>query len=158
MCGSCFRDTDNNSSDYIKWHTLQYRGSQNKTKWIIGFQNIIGFFIITLWVLRWQRWWWWWRHHVRRLIRTWLFWGPVGHHNLGNVCYRKWRDRKWRDRKSRDRKSRHRKSRHFPPLFFLTIVVVQNVPLFFVILFTASGYSFWYLLVNVLFYHSIYGF
>jgi len=62
-------------------------------KRIIGFQNIIGFFIITLWVL--QRWWWWW-WHVRGLVSTWLFWGPVDHHNLGKVCYRKWRHQKWR--------------------------------------------------------------
>jgi hypothetical protein len=91
--------------------------------------------------LRWQRWWSWWRQHVRGLISTWLFWRPVGHHNLGNVCYRKWRQRKWRDRKWRDRKERQRTWRHFPA-FCLTIVVVQNVPLLFVIRFTASDYSF----------------
>jgi hypothetical protein len=39
--------------------------------------------------------------NVRGLISTWLFWGPVGHHNLGKVCSRmsrhwKWRDQKWR--------------------------------------------------------------
>jgi hypothetical protein len=40
---------------------------------------------------------------IRGLISTWLFWGPVGHHNLGKVCCRKWRQRKWR----------HKKWRHF---------------------------------------------
>ena len=74
---------------------------KKKPKRIIGFQNIIGFFIITLWELR-RRWWWWWRRwwwwqrHVRGLISTWLFWGPVGHHNLRKVCYRKWRHWKLR--------------------------------------------------------------
>jgi hypothetical protein len=62
----------------------------------VGKLNGIGFFIITLRVL--------WRQHVRGLISTWLFWGPVGHHNLGKVCYRKWRHRKshdwtWRERR-----------------------------------------------------------
>ena len=85
------------SSDYIAWNTLQYRDSEKTPqKRITGFQNIIGFFIITLWVLR-RRWWWWWRRrHVRGLISTWLFWGPVGHHNLRKVCYWKWRHWKLR--------------------------------------------------------------
>ena len=70
---------------------------QNKNKnRIIGFQNIIGFFIITLWV-------------------------SLVIHN-----------RKWR-------KSRERSCRNFPALFSL---VVQNVPLLFIIRFTDSDYSF----------------
>jgi hypothetical protein len=89
---------------------------------IIVFQNIIGFFIITLWVLRWWLW------HVRGLISIWLIWGPVDHHDLGNVCYRKWRHLKSRVRKgrqSRDRKWRHRKWRYFmknPIIFWKTII------------------------------------
>ena len=49
-----------------------------------------------------RRWrWWWWPWHIRGLISTWLFWGPLGHHNLGKVCCRKWRQRKWRHQKWR---------------------------------------------------------
>ena len=40
MCGSCLRDTDNNSSDYITYNTLQCRGSQKKKNRFIGFKNI----------------------------------------------------------------------------------------------------------------------
>ena len=65
------------------------------------------------------------------------------------LCYRKWRhNRKWRQ--SRDRKwpitgsdvSHMTGSDVISPRFFLTIVVVQNVPLLFIIRFTVSDYSF----------------
>jgi hypothetical protein len=65
------------------------------------------------------------------------------------LCYRKWRhNRKWR--RSRDRKwpitgsdvSHVTGSDVISPRFFLTIVVVQNVPLLFIIRFTVSDYSF----------------
>jgi hypothetical protein len=40
-----------------------------------------------------------------RMLGVWLilrlFWGSAGDHNLGKVCYRKWRHRKGRQRKSR---------------------------------------------------------
>jgi hypothetical protein len=77
-------------------------------------------------------------------VTTWLFWGPVGHHNLGKVCYRKWRHRK--SRQSRDRKWRHRKWRYFPSLFSYyssstkyPIVVCHSIYGFWLFL--------WYLLV-----------
>jgi hypothetical protein len=79
---------------------------------------------VFLLLLRWWRrqWWWWWlcRRHVRGLNSTWLYWGPVGHHNLRKLCYQKWRQRKWRDWKWCNRKwrqSRGRKWRHLPALF-----------------------------------------
>ena len=84
------------------WHNIYYSIKISKAKqWIIGFQNKIGVFIITLWVLR--------QPHVRCLISTWLVWGIVGHHHLGEACYRKWRHRKWPHRQSRDRKWRDQK-------------------------------------------------
>jgi hypothetical protein len=116
-------------------HKIHYSIEVPKTKQkrIIGFQNIIVFFFIILWVLRWRvllllLWlrWWWWRSHGRGLITTWLYWGIVGHHHLGKVCYRKWRHRKWcdqkwcqsRDRKWRDRKWLHNRMwRHIPSVF-----------------------------------------
>jgi hypothetical protein len=46
MCGSCLRDTDNNSSDYITYNTLQYRGSQknnnnNTDYWFSKYNRIL---------------------------------------------------------------------------------------------------------------------
>jgi hypothetical protein len=44
MCGSCLRETDNNSSDYITYNTLQHRGSQNKTKtdyWFSKYNRVL---------------------------------------------------------------------------------------------------------------------
>ena len=45
MCGSFLRDTDDNSSDYITYNTLQYRGSKKKTKkqdyWFSKYNRIL---------------------------------------------------------------------------------------------------------------------
>jgi hypothetical protein len=117
-------------------HNIHYSIEVPKTKKrIIGFQNILGFFIITHIVLQ-PWWWWWWRRHVRGFVSTWLFWRSVDHHNLGHVCYRKWRLRKWRHQKWRERKWPELtltgsdvtgKDVIFPRVF-LTKVVMQNVP------------------------------
>jgi hypothetical protein len=114
---------------------------------IVVIQNVPLLFVIRFMAsdysfgIFWSLWW-----HVRGLISTWLFWGPVGHHHLGKLCYRKWLHQKWRHCKSRDRRWHHRKWRHFPVLFSNTkcpIVVCHSIYGFWLFL--------WYLLVIVLF-------
>ena len=51
MCGSCLRETDNNSSDYITYNTLQYRGSQNKTKtdyWFSKYNRVLHHYSVSI--------------------------------------------------------------------------------------------------------------
>jgi hypothetical protein len=66
MCGSCLRETDNNSSDYITYNTLQYRSSQNKEKRIIGLTSLPVTWLTSFPVI-----------WLTSLPVTWLTWLPV---------------------------------------------------------------------------------
>jgi hypothetical protein len=118
MCGSCLRDTDNNSSDYKdtkgiirnrksndkQWDILYYYYSKKKTREKL-------------------------RHFRSRDWRPFRLWVTSGHETNVTSGY--------------DVTSGHVTDVTFGyvPRFFLTIVVVQNVPLF-IIRFTVSDYSF----------------
>jgi hypothetical protein len=84
-------------------YSIEVLKKQKTKKRIIGFQNIIWFFIITLWVL------------LLLLLLLCATGNDVSHVTGSDVIF---------------------------PRFFLTIVVVQNVPLLFIIRFTVSDYSF----------------
>ena len=107
-------------------HKIHYSIEVPKTKKrIIGFQNIIGFFIITLWVL------------LLLLCATGsdVITGSDVSHVTGSGAITE-------SDASHVTGSDVTGSDVILPRFFLTIVVVQNVPLLFIIRFTASDYSF----------------
>ena len=114
-------------------HKIHYSIEVPKTKKrIIGFQNIIGFFIITLWVLL-----------LLLLCATGsdVITGSDVSHVTGSDAITE-SDASHVTGSEVITGSDVTGSDVILPGFFLTIVVVQNVPLLFIIRFTASDYSF----------------